>query len=272
MHRRRRADRRLRASGSPTASSTATSSSRSTASRTTFLDAASSRATGRSPTTRRSRRRSASCPRRTGPSCSTWRTSTSGRAFEPTPSYYLSTTGQVYWSDTPPAQRPTSTATTLALDRRLRRTTPRHRDDHRDLRPARASSPASSRRSARTSGATGCDLIYGTIRLIERDDESFLAWAQRALGLHHLQPARRAHARRACARRPPTSAALIDRAIATGRQLLPHLPPLGRRGGRSRPATRSSREFLRLKRAHDPDERFQSDWYRHYRAMFAEVL
>ena len=23
-------------------------------------------------------------------------------------------------------------------------------------------------------------------------------------------------------------------------------------------------EFLRLKRAHDPDEVFQSDWYRHY--------
>jgi hypothetical protein len=31
-------------------------------------------------------------------------------------------------------------------------------------------------------------------------------------------------------------------------------------------------EFLRLKRRHDPDERFQSDWYRHYRTMFADVL
>ena len=31
-------------------------------------------------------------------------------------------------------------------------------------------------------------------------------------------------------------------------------------------------EFLNLKRRHDPDERFQSDWYRHYRAMFADVL
>ena len=31
-------------------------------------------------------------------------------------------------------------------------------------------------------------------------------------------------------------------------------------------------EFLRLKRQHDPDERFQSDWYRHYRAMFADAL
>ncbi len=27
-----------------------------------------------------------------------------------------------------------------------------------------------------------------------------------------------------------------------------------------------------LKRQHDPEERFQSDWYRHYRAMFADAL
>jgi hypothetical protein len=28
-------------------------------------------------------------------------------------------------------------------------------------------------------------------------------------------------------------------------------------------------EFLGLKKQHDPEERFQSDWYRHYREMFA---
>jgi hypothetical protein len=26
-------------------------------------------------------------------------------------------------------------------------------------------------------------------------------------------------------------------------------------------------EFLRLKKKYDPEERFQSDWYRHYRAF-----
>jgi FAD/FMN-containing dehydrogenase len=31
-------------------------------------------------------------------------------------------------------------------------------------------------------------------------------------------------------------------------------------------------EFLRLKKKYDPEERFQSDWYRHYRAMFSESL
>jgi len=29
------------------------------------------------------------------------------------------------------------------------------------------------------------------------------------------------------------------------------------------------REFLSLKRRYDPEERFQSSWYRHYRSMFA---
>ncbi len=31
-------------------------------------------------------------------------------------------------------------------------------------------------------------------------------------------------------------------------------------------------QFLRLKRQYDPEERFQSDWYRYYRDMFADVL
>ena len=31
-------------------------------------------------------------------------------------------------------------------------------------------------------------------------------------------------------------------------------------------------EFLRMKRKYDPAERFQSNWYRHYKEMFAEVL
>jgi hypothetical protein len=31
-------------------------------------------------------------------------------------------------------------------------------------------------------------------------------------------------------------------------------------------------EFLRLKKKYDPQERFQSDWYRHHREMFAAEL
>jgi hypothetical protein len=31
-------------------------------------------------------------------------------------------------------------------------------------------------------------------------------------------------------------------------------------------------ELLRAKRRYDPEERFQSEWYRHYRTMFADLL
>ena len=31
-------------------------------------------------------------------------------------------------------------------------------------------------------------------------------------------------------------------------------------------------EFLKLKKKYDPSSRFQSDWYRHYQAMFGEVV
>lgn len=41
-----------------------------------------------------------------------------------------------------------------------------------------------------------------------------------------------------------------------------------RRVHRSTPCYPQFAEFLRLKRVYDPEERFQSDWYRHYRKMY----
>jgi FAD/FMN-containing dehydrogenase len=110
------------------------------------------------------------------------------------------------------------------------------------------------------------NLIYGTVRLIERDDETFLAWAREpwACVIFNLHTAHTVQALEATAshfRR------LIDRARerggsyfltyhrwATREQVLACYPQLP--------------EFLALKRKYDPQERFQSDWYRHYRAMF----
>jgi FAD/FMN-containing dehydrogenase len=111
------------------------------------------------------------------------------------------------------------------------------------------------------------NLIYGTIRLIEQDDESFLAWAKQPyvgviFNLHtEHTPEGEKHSADAFRR-------LIDMAI--------------RRGGSyyltyHRYATREQveacypqfPEFLRLKRQYDPEERFQSDWYRHYKKLFA---
>ncbi len=118
--------------------------------------------------------------------------------------------------------------------------------------------------------ANDVDLIYGTIRLIERDDESMLAWARERwaciiFNLHVV------HTESGLAQAAAAFRRLIDYAISVGGSyyLTYH-----------RWATRAQveacypqfREFLRQKRRYDPEERFQSDWYRHYRSMFAADL
>ena len=113
------------------------------------------------------------------------------------------------------------------------------------------------------------DVIYGTIRLIERDDESFLAWACEPwacviFNLHTVHtPDGITHSEEAFRR-------LIDLAIERGGNyyLTYH-----------RWATRDQveicypqmRQFLEMKREYDPEERFQSDWYRHHTDLLFDV-
>lgn len=111
------------------------------------------------------------------------------------------------------------------------------------------------------------DLVYGTVRLIERDDESFLPWAKQSyactiFNLHTvhspegLQLSKRAFRRLIdmAARRGGTYYLTYHR-YATRNQLESCYPQFA--------------EFLRLKKKYDPEERFQSEWYRHYRTMFS---
>ena len=115
----------------------------------------------------------------------------------------------------------------------------------------------------------GVNLIYGTIRLIERDETSFLAWATAPwacviFNLHTVHtPEGIKHSADAFRR-------LIDLAIEReGTYYLTY----------HRWATRAQvercypqfRQFLELKQAYDPWEHFQSDWYHHYRELFADA-
>ena len=117
--------------------------------------------------------------------------------------------------------------------------------------------------------ANGVNLIYGTIRLIERDDESFLAWAtdRWACIIFNLctlhTPDGLAHSAAAFRR-------LIDLAIEQGGKyyLTYHRWASGEQVEKCYP---QFPEFLELKRRHDPEERFQSDWYRHYRKAFSDA-
>jgi FAD/FMN-containing dehydrogenase len=111
------------------------------------------------------------------------------------------------------------------------------------------------------------DAIYGSIRLIERDDESFLPWARQRSACVILN-VHTAHTPEGLARSAAALRRLIDYAIAQGGsyyltyhrharrdQLLACYPELP--------------EMLRLKRGYDPDERFQSEWYRAISAIAA---
>ena len=112
------------------------------------------------------------------------------------------------------------------------------------------------------------DAIYGTIRLIERDDDSFLAVGARAVGLRHLQPAHGAHGRRprALGRELPAPDRPGGRRAAARTS---SRTTAGRRGSRSNGAIRPSARSSQAKLRHDPEERFQSDWYRHHKQLLA---
>jgi FAD/FMN-containing dehydrogenase len=186
-------------------------------------------------------------------------------AFRRYSGYYLATTGQIYWSDTHQLSE--------------------YIDDYHRVLGARLGPLADGTemitevyvpRDAIAAFletvradfvADNVNLIYGTIRLIERDQDSFLAWAREpwACVIFNLHTAHdpaalevtAAHFRRLIdrARAHDGSYFLTYHRWATREQVLACYPQLP--------------EFLALKRKHDPSERFQSDWYRHYRTMLA---
>ncbi len=190
------------------------------------------------------------------------------RAFEAYSAYYLSTSGQLYWSDTHQLSVYVDNYHEW-LDQRLGATV-RGTEMITEVyvpRPALARFLADVRADFRQNRV---NVIYGTIRFIERDDESFLAWAKERyaciiFNLHvvHTPPALERAAR--------DFRRLIDLAIPHGGS---YYLTYHRWATRKQVETCYPQfpEFLRLKRRHDPEERFQSDWYRHYKAMFSDVL
>lgn len=186
------------------------------------------------------------------------------RAFEVYSKRYRATSDQVYWAD---SQLSAAYVDNYheELDRKLGAKVkgtemiteiyvPRH---------SLASFMEDARNELRKQDA---NMIYGTIRLIEKDDESFLRWARESFAcvIFNLHVNHNAKG--------------IENAARAFRSLI----DLGIRNGGSyyltyhRYATRDQveacypqfKEFLALKLRYDSDELFQSDWYRHYREMF----
>lgn len=184
-------------------------------------------------------------------------------AFECYADHYLATDSQVYWND------------------RLQQST--YLDDyHHEIDGAlghcgaemigeiyvpRACLAAFMREAAADFRKHGVDLIYGTIRLIERDRESFLPWAKEdyaciIFNLHTVLSPDGIDATARALRR------LIDMAIArNGSYYLTYSKAADAR--QLRACHPNFELFLDCKRRFDPQQRFQSTWYRHYRDLFA---
>jgi FAD/FMN-containing dehydrogenase len=115
--------------------------------------------------------------------------------------------------------------------------------------------------------ASGMPLIYGTVRFIEQDKDSYLAWAKK---------------RYACVTFSPHSSGETQALRKTGDVCRQLIRAANKRGGSfyltyNRFATRDElasaypqfQDFLNLKKQYDPHETFQSDWYRYYKGLFA---
>lgn len=190
------------------------------------------------------------------------------RAFKEYTEYYLSTSGQIYWSDIHQLSLYFDDYH-RALDQRLH-SVAKGTEMITEIyvpRPSLVSFLEEVRREFRN-GST--EIIYGTIRLIEQDDESFLAWAREpwACTIFNLHVD---HTPTGIERAASAFRLLIDLAVRYGGSyyLTYHRWATRQQVGTCYP---QFVEFLKLKRKYDPDERFQSEWYRHYKTMFADAL
>lgn len=186
-------------------------------------------------------------------------------AFKRYADYYLSTNGQVYWSDEhqmsiyPDRYH-------LAVDRRLG-AKQKASEVITEIYCEQTSLSRFMQEVREDARRNAVAIVYGTIRLIEQDRETYLAWAKKpyACVIFNLHVV---HTPGGIRRAADAFRRLIDIGIKHGGSyyLTYH-----------KYATRQQVEtcypefakFLQLKRHYDPEELFQSDWYRHYKKMFA---
>jgi len=181
------------------------------------------------------------------------------RAFAEYARHYMSTDGQVYWSDTHQLAEYLDDYHT-DLDRQL---APPAKGSEMisELYVPRARLPQFMAAVRADAVKFGFDIIYGTIRLIERDDETVLAWAREpwACVIFNLHVNHTPHGLAAAT---DHFRCLIDRAIEHGGSyyLTYHRWATAEQVRRCHPRLE---EFLERKQAYDGDGVFQSDWYRH---------
>jgi FAD/FMN-containing dehydrogenase len=187
------------------------------------------------------------------------------KAFEAYSNYYMSTNEQIYWSDTHQLSIYPDNYH-REIDQRVHAPYPATEiiTEINVPRPQLKDFFAEVREDFRKNKV---ELIYGTVRLIERDDETFLPWAKQSyactiFNLHTVHsPEGLQHSAEAFRR-------LIDMAAKRGGTYFLTYHRYARRD-QVESCYPQFAQLLRHKLHYDPEERFQSDWYRHYKSMFA---
>jgi FAD/FMN-containing dehydrogenase len=187
------------------------------------------------------------------------------KGFQRYVDHYLSTNGQTYWSDTNQLS-----AYLPNYAQALKEKIGGENESSLIITEIYVPREALARflaQAAESLRALGVPVIYGTVRLIEKDDESFLPWARESYAciIFNLLTI---HTPAGIEASAVAFRALIDLATAAGGSyyLTYHRFATREQVTKCHPRFAS---FLALKKKYDPEERFQSDWYRHYRAVFA---
>lgn len=189
-------------------------------------------------------------------------------AFRLYADYYLSTDGQIYWSDTLQL-----TYYVQGYDEFVDRARGVRAPGSLMIGELYVPRPRLAeflREAGRTIRREEADLVYGTVRYIERDDETFLAWARDSFACTVFN-LRVLHDEPGIASATRQFQALIDVALSKGGSYFLTYHRWARRDQVLK-AYPQFPEFLALKKRYDPEERFQSEWYRHYRRMFAAEI
>ena len=182
--------------------------------------------------------------------------------------HYIATSGQRYWSDRHQMAEYLD-GYHAAIDAKSGATAPGS-EMITEIYVPRPDLPAFLDRAAAVIRVMGADLIYGTVRLIEPDRETVLPWAREAWActIFNLHVA---HTPAGIERAALQFRALIDAGLAFGGS---YYPTYHRWATREQvlAAHPGFIAFLRAKERYDPAGRFQSEWWRHYRTMFAANL
>jgi FAD/FMN-containing dehydrogenase len=185
-------------------------------------------------------------------------------AYQAYSQYYLSTNDQLYWTDTHQLSVYLEDYRSILDDIGSRDASLMISEVYvprKDLVQFMASARAAAIKE-------NWDIIYGTVRLIERDGESFLAWAKEdyVCIIFNLKVI---HSPDGIAKAQRDFRSLIDAALLYGGSYYLTYHRWARKDQVEKCYPQFS-EFLKMKRKYDPNEVIQSDWYRFYKALFGE--